>query len=214
MKRWMGAGLIMLLLLPGLAPAAVVEGRHYMEVPFPATVETGKKIEVREFFWYGCPHCYVLEPALEKWLKQLPSNAQFVRTPGTASPAWRIHAQAYYTFEALGEADKWHSAFFKAVQEHHQEYNDASGIEKFAVAHGIDKQKFQDAFNSFGVRLKLEKDIQLNQDLNINSVPTIVVDGKYLTSPAMAEGEDNFFQVLDFLIKKAAQERKKPAPKR
>jgi len=214
MKRWIGAGLIMSLLLPGLTLAGIVEGRNYMEVPFPATVTTGKKIEVREFFWYGCPHCYVLEPGLEKWLKRLPSNAQFVRTPGTASPAWRIHAQAYYTFETLGVEDKWHGAFFKAVQEHHQEFNDANGIEKFAVAHGIDKQKFRDAFNSFGVRLKVEKAIQLNQDLNINSVPTVVVDGRYLTSPAMAEGEDQFFQVLDFLIKKAAQERKKPVPER
>jgi thiol:disulfide interchange protein DsbA len=211
MKHWIIAGLTALWLAPPLAAADILEGRQYMTVPFPAAVETGKRIEVREFFWYGCPHCYVLEPGLERWRKRLPAQAQFVRTPGTASPAWSIHAQAYYAFEALGVADKWHSDFFKAVQEHRREFSEESGIEKFAAAHGVPAQKFREAFNSFGVRLKLERARQLNQDLNINSVPTVVVDGRYLTSPAMAEGEENFFRVLDFLIKKAAEERKPQA---
>src|SRR3990170_7019068 len=102
MKRFLGGCLMTLFLLSGLAHAGFEEGRHYMVLPFPVAVETGNKIEVREIFWYGCPHCYVLEPGLSQWVKKLPANTQFVRTPGTASPRWAIHGQAYYTFDALG----------------------------------------------------------------------------------------------------------------
>ena len=209
MRRLIGGWMLTFMLASGWAHAGFNEGQQYMAVPFPATVETGNKIEVREFFWYGCPHCYVLEPALLRWLKKLPANAEFVRTPGTASPSWAIHAQAFYAFEALGVAAKLHESFFKAVQEQHNVYSDEKGITEFAASHGIDRKKFSEAFNSFGVRLKFEKAKQLNEALNINSVPTFVVDGKYLTSPAMTEGEERFFQVVDYLINKAAKERKK-----
>lgn len=201
-----------LFLLPGLVHAGFEEGRHYMVLPFPAAVETGNKIEVREIFWYGCPHCYVLEPTLASWVKKMPANAQFVRTPGTA-PRWMIHGQAYYTFEALGVLDKLHSAFFKTVQEQPTAFNDEKAITGFAVSQGVDRKKFDEAFNSFGVRLRLEKAKQLNQDLNINSVPTIVVDGKYLTTTAMAGGEGAMLKLLDDLIGKAAKERKKKPAK-
>ncbi len=213
MRRLIGGCLAMLMLFPVLARAEFTEGRQYMQVPFPTPVETGNRIEVREIFWYGCSHCYVLEPGLTRWLKQLPANAQFVRTPATASPRWAIHAQAYYAFEALGAMEKLHGVFFKAVQEQPGALNDEKGIADFVARHGIDRKKFTEAFNSFGVRLKLEKAKQVNQDLNINSVPTLVVDGKYLTSAAMAGGEEALFKLLDQLIGKAAKERNKKAAK-
>lgn len=212
MKRILGVWLMVALLLPGLARAGFEEGRHYMALPFPAPVETGDKIEVREFFWYGCPHCYVLEPVLKRWLKKLPKHAQFVRTPGTA-PRWMIHGQAFYTFEALGALDKLHEPFFKAMSDKPAAYGEEKAIAGFATAHGVDRRKFSEAFNSFGVRLKLEKAKQLNQDLNISSVPAVVVDGKYLTTVAMAGGEAQMLKLLDELIAKAAKERPKKAAK-
>ncbi|MHB8622489.1 MAG: thiol:disulfide interchange protein DsbA/DsbL [Sulfuricaulis sp.] len=208
MRRLIGGWLLLCLLLPGLARAGAEAGQQYLDLPFPSPVETGNKIEVREFFWYGCPHCYALEPALTLWLKHLPANAQFVRTPGTASPAWSLDAQAYYTFQDLGLTAKLHQAYFTARQEQHEAMIDEKAITDFAVRHGVDRKRFSAAFNSFGVHLKLEQAKQLNQDLNIDSVPTLVVDGKYLTSPAMAGGEDGLFKVLDQLISKAARERK------
>jgi thiol:disulfide interchange protein DsbA len=213
MRRLMGGCVVMLMLFPVLARAEFTEGRQYMQVPFPTAVETGNKVEVREIFWYGCPHCYVLEPGLTRWLKKLPTSAQFVRTPATASPRWAIHAQAYYAFEALGAMEKLHGAFFKAAQEQPGAFNDENAIADFVARYGIDRKKFTEAFNSFGVRLKLEKAKQVNQDLNINSVPTMVVDGKYLTSAAMAGGEEAMFKLLDQLISKAAKERNKKAAK-
>lgn len=213
MRRFARMGLLLVALWPIWAQAGFEEGRDYMVLPFPAAVETGDRIEVREFFWYGCPHCYVLEPGLSAWLKKLPANARFVRTPGTA-PRWLVHAQAYYTFEALGALDKLHAAFFQAMQENPARYNNESVIADFAAAHGIDRKKFSETFQSFGVRLKLERAKQLNQDLNISSVPTIVVDGKYLTTTTMAGGEHALFKLVDQLIAKAAKERKaKPAPR-
>lgn len=207
MKRLIHGCLLVLMLLPFSSHADSASGR-YVQAPYPASVETSNKIEVREIFWYGCPHCYVLEPGLAQWVKKLPSNAQFVRTPGTASPRWAIHGQAYYTFEALGITSKVHDAFFKALQGQRGAFNDENGIANFAASHGVDRKKFIETFNSFGVKLNLEKAKQLNQDLNINSVPTIIVDGKYITSPEMAQGEKAMFEVLDHLIVKATKDRK------
>src|SRR5437868_1723218 len=99
-------------LMPTVLQAADPQaGSDYIVLPTPQPVETGDKIEVREFFWYGCPHCYALEPALAAYVKKLPSNVRFVRTPGVAS-SWLIHAQAYYTFESLGVTERLHGPFF------------------------------------------------------------------------------------------------------
>lgn len=200
--------LMLLCLLPLPAAAATyVEGRHYAEIALPQAVETGNKIEVREFFWYGCPHCYDLEPAIEAWLKKLPRQAQFVRTPGVA-PRWLAHARAYYAFEALGALGKTHVAFFKALHVQKRPLEDEPSLLGFAAENGVDKEQFRQAFNSFGVRLKLDKARQLNLEMGIHSVPTLVVDGKYLTTPVMAGGNPEMFKVVEFLIQKAARERK------
>lgn len=189
-------------------PGFPEENIHYREIPFAQPVETGDKIEVREFFWYGCPHCYHLEPALKSWLKRMPANVQFVRTPGVAQ-SWLVHAQAYYAFESLGVVDKVHEPFFSAVQTDRGAYNTPEAIAKFVAKHGVDAKKFQDAYASFAVRLKLERAKRQNLEFGVQSVPTIAVDGKYLTSSSMAGGEEAVMKVVDFLIEKAAKERKK-----
>jgi thiol:disulfide interchange protein DsbA len=215
MKRLMQLGLVAMLALPCLAPAAesFELGRDYLELPFPQPVETGAKIEVREYFWYGCPHCYHLEPELSKWLKKIPAGAQFVRTPGILNPGWAMHAQAYYAFESLGVVARVHEPMFRAIHEQKLPMNDEASIIGLAVKHGVDKAKFSAAFNSFSVRMKVEKAKQLGQESLVNSVPVLVVDGKYLTSPALVHGEAATMRALDFLINKAAKERR-PAPAR
>ena len=194
------------------AAHAIEEGRHYLELPFPQVVETGDNIEVREFFWYGCPHCYQLEPALTRWVASLPANTQFVRTPGV-SPNWLIHAQAYYTFESLGVLDKLHEPFFRAMHEEKRRFRDEQSIVEFASAHGVDPKKFRDVFGSFGVRTKIGRAQRVNIDYGINSVPALAVDGRYVTSVTLAGSEDQLFKVLDQLIRKATEARQK-APRR
>ena len=188
--------------------AAYEKGRHYYELPFSQPVETGGKIEVREFFWYGCPSCYTLEPVLASWLQRIPANARFVRTPGVA-PRWLIHAQAFYAIESLGATGKLHRAFFDAIHKQNRVLNTEERVARFVAEHGIDRKEFHRAFNSFGVRLKLKKAIWLNKNFGINSVPALVVDGKYLTSPTIAGGNKAAMKVVDYLIDKAARERRR-----
>jgi thiol:disulfide interchange protein DsbA len=207
---WLFLGL---LALPFAAAAAdpYKEGVHYVEAPFPVLPETGTKVEVREFFWYGCPHCFHLEPHVDGWLKKLPANAAFIRTP-TFDP---VHAQAYYALEGLGLLDKLHLAIFKHMhetlrtQEERARFKDPKAVQDFIVSQGVDRKKLLDAWNSFSVRIKLTNAQRLAQDLNVRSVPTLVVDGKYITSPAQTGGEANALKVVDFLIAKAAKERGK-----
>lgn len=193
--------------LVALGPALALEpGRDYVPLPAPQAVETGDKIEVREFFWYGCPHCYAAEPMLERWLKRKPANVEFVRTPATA-PRWLLHAQAFYAFAALDATERTHSALFRAIHEQERRLDSEQALADFAKAQGIDPAKFREAINSFGVRTKLEKAKQLNAGFQVTSVPMIAVDGKYLTSPTAFGNEAAFISALDQLIQLAAQER-------
>lgn len=195
------------LAIPLFAAAATFEeGRHYTELAFPQEVETGKQIEVREFFWYGCPHCYTLEPTLERWLGKKPKQIEFVRTPGTA-PHWLPHAQAYYAAESLGVVSKFHPAMFNAMHAQKRQIKDEASLLKLVAEQGIDAAKFKEALNSFGVRLKVEKAKRLNEAYTINTVPALVVDGKYLTSPAMAGGDEAVIKVVEHLVQKATAQR-------
>ncbi len=206
MKRLLLA-LSLLLPLPLLAAPAYVEGRHYFELALPQPTETGNKVEVREFFWYGCPHCWQLEPELEKWLKKMPANAGFVRTPGVGG-RWLVHARAYYAFEMLGALSRVHTPFFRAMHEQKRPLDTEAALVQFAGENGLDKNKFREAFNSFAVRVKLDKARQINTEAGISSVPMMLVDGRYLTSPTMAGNNQELFKVVEFLIQKVARERK------
>jgi thiol:disulfide interchange protein DsbA len=213
MKR-LTVGLCVALIMAPVGGAVALEtGRDFDALAKPQPVETGEKIEVREFFWYGCPHCYALEGGLERWIKRLPSNVEFVRTPATV-PRWMVHAQAYYTFAALAATAKTHSTLFRAIHEKNRRLDDESALAEFAKEQGIDPAKFREAWESFGVRLKLQQAKQTNAAYQISSVPTFAVDGKYITGAGMTGGEAQLFTVLDQLIQKAARERPNQAGKR
>lgn len=202
--------LLALFLVLGVLPFASVQalekGRDYVALPKPQPVETGNKIEVREFFWYGCPHCYALEPTLASWVKRKPANVEFIRTPATA-PSWLILAQAYYAFAALGATERTHLALFRAIHQENRRLNTEDALTDFAKQQGIDPAKFREAFNSFGVRMNLEKAKQLNEAYEVTSVPMLAVDGKYLTSASMVGSEEALIPALDQLVKQAAKER-------
>jgi thiol:disulfide interchange protein DsbA len=209
MRALIRLALFTLLFLPLAGQAQFLEGVEYTRVK-PQPVETGGKIEVREFFWYGCPHCYSLEPFLEKWLKTLPKNAQFVRTPAVFNERWAVHARAYYSFEALGSTAKMHPALFYAINVEKRPLNDADSLAAFVAEKGGNRQAFLDAYNSFGMQANLGRATQSAQAYNLESVPTLIVDGKFMTNANIAGGYDKVPKVLDFLIKKAAAERSAP----
>lgn len=214
MKKIAGLLLLFISFAPVSAFAQYLEGVEYVRLAHPQPVETGRKIEVKEVFWYGCPHCYHLEPILLKWLKTKPADAAFVRMPGILSPAWEPQGRAFYTFQALGVLDKLHEAFFNAIHRDHQMLNDEASIAAFAAQHGVDKQKFMEAYHSFLVDAEVRNAQQLGQRYGIDSVPTFIIDGKYRTNASMASTQDpahpahDLMKVVDYLIKKAASERR------
>ncbi|HCU53713.1 MAG TPA: disulfide bond formation protein DsbA [Gammaproteobacteria bacterium] len=207
MKRLLAMVWLIALGLPLVASAEFLEGVEYVRIP-KQPVETGAKIEVREFFWYGCPHCYALEPSLEAWLKKIPKNAQFVRTPAVFNERWAVHARAYYAFESLGLIGKMHEPLFRALHQDKRPLFDADSLAAFVVERGGDRKAFLDAYNSFGVATSVNRATQLGRAFGVQSVPTLFVDGQYMTNANIAGGYDKVPQVLNFLIQKAAAERR------
>ena len=196
------------LLIPGLLHAAPVykEKIHY-ELVLPAQpTTTDKKVEVVEMFWYGCPHCNALEPYVNRWLKKIPPNAEFVRIPAIFQPQWEQHARAYYTAEILGVLDKTHSALFDAIHQQKRHINTDEEIQKFFAEHGVSEKDFKRVFRSFAVEAKIRRAKDMSQRYGIRGVPALIVNGKYRTSAQLAGGNANIFQVVNYLIE---QENKK-----
>jgi thiol:disulfide interchange protein DsbA len=182
-------------------------GKDYALVSPPVPTETGKKIEVLEVFWYGCPHCFDLEPELAAWVKKLPKDVVFRRMPGVLPDSWLSLAKAYYAAEALDAVDKLHAGIFNAIHLGQINLNNEKILFDWVGKQGVDSKKFADAYASFAVQNKAMRAKQLSRAYGLSGVPAIVVEGKYLTSPAMAGGNSALLAVTDELIKKARQER-------
>ncbi|MFK5948771.1 MAG: thiol:disulfide interchange protein DsbA/DsbL [Methylococcales bacterium] len=163
------------------------------------------KIEVIEFFWYGCPHCYHFEPVLEKWLKTKPANVEFIRQPAIFSSLWEKHAKAYFVAEALGVVDKVHADFFDTIQNKKQRLTSEDELAKFFVAHGVDEAKFREAYNSFLVDSKLRQAKAMAPRYGITGVPAIIINGKYKTNGPLAKSQENMIKVMNQLIQQEAQ---------
>lgn len=207
MKKWL-FGIVTALFLISHGYAAEFElGVHYQELDEPQPIQTGEQIEVLELFWYGCPHCYALEPHLEKWLENKPKNAEYVPLPAILRESWTVHARAYYTFEALGVLDELHTAFFDAIHAQKRSFNTAESLADFAAEHGIDKGAYLNAYKSFGVDAKLRHARTMAQKYQATGVPTIIVDGKYRATASMAGNQENLMRLVNFLVAKAAEER-------
>lgn len=199
-------------LLAAPVHAEPLEGVEYTQLARRMPVETGDKIEVREIFWYGCPHCYTLETTLTPWLKTLPKNAKFIRTPGaTWASTWETHARSYYAFEAMNLVDKLHPALFAAIHAQNRPLIDENSIGFFVAEKGVDEKAFRKVYNSFAVGAKVKSAKNFSEQSGIKSVPTLVVDGLYVTNSTMSGTHQDMMKVVDFLIKKTAAQRKPPA---
>jgi thiol:disulfide interchange protein DsbA len=159
------------------------------------------KIEVIEFFWYGCPHCYSFEPLLEKWVKTLPKNVEFIRQPAAFNELWSKHAKAYYTAEALGVVDKVHADFFDAVQNKKESLDTEEALAKFFAAHGVNEAQFHEAYNSFAVDTKMRNAPSMATRYGITGVPAIIINGKYKTNGTLAGSHEKMIEVMNKLIK-------------
>jgi thiol:disulfide interchange protein DsbA len=158
------------------------------------------KVEVIEFFWYGCPHCYDFEPLLTKWKQTLPANVEFIRQPAAFNETWTKHAKAYYTAEALGVVDKIHADFFDAVQKKNEELETEDQLAKFFVAHGVKEADFHEAYNSFPVDTKVRQSAAMAARYGITGVPAIIINGKYKTNGKVAGSHEKMIEVMNQLI--------------
>jgi thiol:disulfide interchange protein DsbA len=196
------------------SPADPKNGVEYVTLAQPQPVQaTGKKVEVVEFFMYHCPHCNALEPTLEQWVKKQGDNIVFRRIHLPFTGASDPEAHLYLTLEAMGKANEFQPKVFKAVHVDRIRLNQDAPIIDWVSKNGIDRAKFTEVWNSFGVMTKLRRLPQITSDYKVDGVPTIIVDGKYQTSPSIVynstkdSSEPALFgatlQVVDALIAKA-----------
>jgi len=194
------------------AGPAMEEGKQYERLAQPQPVTTDDKIEVIEFFWYGCPHCYHLEPDLVAWLKTKPDDVTFIRIPAVLGPAWELLARGYYTADVLGVVDKIHEPLFDYLHKERKQIKDENDLRAFFGSHGVSAADFDKAYNSFAVITKTNRAKQASELYGIDGVPSLVVDGKFRTSMGMAVSNNTQpMQVVDFLI---AQERGSKSPQK
>lgn len=209
LKKWLGLIGLTLALAAGSAAAQLKAGRDYKPLANPQAVESGEKIQVLEFFWYGCSHCYDLEPILNKWTARLPKDVEFRRVPAIPTERWAPNARTFYTLESLGLLEKLHGAVFDAIHLDRVNFNDERSQLDWMAKKGVDPAKFSEAWKSFSVQSKTKRAVQQTQANDISGVPTLVVDGKYQTSVSMAGSHEALLKVLDELIVKARAERPK-----
>jgi thiol:disulfide interchange protein DsbA len=190
------------------AAAQMVEGKNYNRLATPVPVETGKKIEVIEFFSFGCPHCADLEPILDGWLKTIPADVEFRRIPVLFQKAWENLGKSYYTLHALGQ-DELAPKVFAAIHQNGKNLADPRTFFDWAAANGMDRKKVEDMYNSFSVASQMSRSKQQAQVFNIQSVPTIIVDGKFTTASDRIGGHANVPAAINELVAKARTERGK-----
>jgi thiol:disulfide interchange protein DsbA len=187
-----------------------VAGKDYTVLSNPGTVEKAGQIEVREFFWYGCPHCFKLEPFVANWLKTKPADVNFVRTPAAMNPVWEQNARGYYAVDLMGLTEKVHKPLFDTINLNNQRLFDQNSLANFYKNYGVDTAKFNGMFNSFAVSGKIAQSKQLAQKYQLDGVPALVINGKYVVKGESQKVVD----VANFLINKERALIKKPAAKK
>lgn len=181
---------------------ATPEAEGYELVNPPQPTSDPSKVEVMEFFWYGCPHCYHFEPDLNAWLKTKPSNVVFIRQPAIFNARWAAHARAYFTAEALGVVDKMHADFYDAIQNKKQALESEEDLAKFFVAHGVNEDEFHRAYKSFAVDTKMRQAEGMAARYGVTGTPTLIIDGKYRVGGEQAKTFPNMIAVTRKLIEK------------
>ena len=205
MKKFL-ISLIFALSAAGISSAAFAEapkaGTEFDAIAQPISTDNAAKIEVMEIFWYGCPHCYHMEPVLNAWVKKLPADVYFKRVPGLPNPSWAPMAKAFYAMEALGVQEKLHTPLFEAIHKTKtlNPTDEKAAIEWLTAQSGLDKLKIEQAFKSFTINTSLNRAALIFRNSGATGVPSLVIDGKYITSSTMTGGNEQALKVADYII--------------
>jgi len=192
---------------PAWAASEPVEGQNYIRLSQPVAVAVPGKIEVIEFFGYWCPHCNELEPALEAWVKRLPADVNFRRIPAGWQPFHEPYRKLFFALEAMGVGPEIHAKVFNAVHVQRLQLQNDDVLQKWAKDNGIDGAKLTATMNSFSMGPKLAMSKQMFTTFRVEGVPTLAVNGRYVTGPERYKKESEFFEGLDHLVAKARTNR-------
>jgi thiol:disulfide interchange protein DsbA len=178
-----------------------VFAQKYVQISTEKQQES-KSIIIYEFFWYGCPHCYNLEPTMERIEADLDKDTKIVKLPVALRDSWIPHAKLFYALQQMGKIDEVHNLIFEEIHLEDNRLNTEQQMIDFLGKHGIDTNKFMEKYNSFGTEARIKKASNLAKKYQINSVPTIIVNGKYLTSGSYVSSYDELYSVINLLIER------------
>lgn len=181
--------------LPLVASAQPRAGEDYFVLQVAQQVESPGKVEVLEFFWYGCIHCYNLEPLLENWVKKLPADVSFRRVPAVLSQSWARDAGIFYALEALGALDRLHRPLFDAIHRDKLRTDRAESLNAWLANNGVDPKRFDETLRSFGVQSKARRAAQLTIAYRVDGTPAMAVQGRYLIG-----GSSRILETTDYLV--------------
>lgn len=190
-----------ILALMTLQPA---HAQGYQIIEPPQNTSTSEQVEVVEFFWLGCPHCYAFEPTISKWEKSKPEFVKFVKEAPPLNPSWETHSRSFYAAQLMGKEHEFVEAMFDEIHEKRKNMRNPKEIAKLAESIGLDKEKFLSTMNSFAVETKMRRALQMAKGSGISGVPAIIINGKYRTAASIAGG---YPQVVDVIIERAEFER-------
>lgn len=188
---------------PAQAQADITEGREFRRLAKPAPVPGHGKVDVVEFFWYGCPACNALEPTLEAWAAKMPPGAILRRMPVVFSALHELHAKMFFALEALGQLETLHRRIFATLHVQRRRLDKLDDVAAFVAEQGVDRAKFIEAFNGFGVATKARQSKQLAEAYAIEGVPAFGVGGLFLTAGSMAGSNERALKVVEALIQRS-----------
>ncbi|MEJ2575135.1 MAG: thiol:disulfide interchange protein DsbA/DsbL [Gammaproteobacteria bacterium] len=187
-------------------------GLHYHAIsPAPAPAAADAPIEVVEFFWYGCPHCYQFEPFVERWLETKPADVVFTQVPVMFGGPADLHAQAFYALEVMCERERVHEALFRAMHDQKLKLATRGELETWLGKQGVDVEAFRAAMDSFAVNAKVNRARALMRRYGVRSVPVVVVDGRYRSGSGF-QGYEGILAVTDYLVDKVRVQRAAAGP--
>jgi len=199
MKKIQTISLFLLMaFFPFMAMAEFEEGHEYRVLYNQPPVEKGAPLEVVEFFWYGCPHCYKFEPYLENWKAKKPADVKLLKVPAAFHPQAKFHAYVYYALELIGEAERMQNVIFEAIHKKGNKLADQAAVEKLLEENGVDVKTFRKAMKAWHVDSKVKRAIALFDKTQLRGVPSLAVNGRYTSGDV--KNYQQLADVIDHMI--------------
>ncbi len=183
--------------MSGISAVQAQALKGYELIDPPVNTRSSDKVEVLEYFWFGCPHCFAFEPSINKWAKEKPDYVEFVREAPPLNPGWEPHSRAFYAAEIMGVTEQFFDPMFDGIHVDRRSLRSPDNIAKFAGELDIDEQKFRKTMDSFAVNTRMNQAMQMARASRISGVPTVVINGKYLTGGSLAGSHEGILRVID-----------------